>query len=55
MVLRHLNWLIGDGNFFNGVKAYLNEFGFKNATIDDFITKMTPYFKPTPTIAGYTI
>ena len=55
MVLKHLNFLIGDGNFFNGVKSYLNTFSFANATIDDFVTSMTPYFKPNPTIPNYTI
>lgn len=53
MVLRQLNYLIGDGNFFNGVKAYLNAFGFKNATADDFLNSMSPYFKPN--VADYTI
>ena len=54
-VLRQLNFLINDTNFFNGVKSYLGQFGFKNATIDDFFTAMTPFFKPTPTISDYTI
>jgi aminopeptidase N len=54
-VLRQLNYLIGDTNFFNGVKNYLTNFGFKNATIDDFFTEMTPYFRPTPAIADYTM
>ena len=55
MVLRHLNYLITDTRFFNGVKKYLTDFGFKNATIDDFITSMSAYFIPSPAIAGYTI
>jgi aminopeptidase N len=48
--LKQLKFLMdGDtgDNFFSGVRDYFSEFGWKNATIDDFLGKMQAYFENT--------
>jgi len=49
--LKQLMFLMGEDNFFKGVQDYFNEFGWKNATIDDFLNKMQKYF----TITDFTL
>ena len=44
MVLKQLLFLIGAENFFKGLQAYFIKYGGKNATIDDFLAEMAPFF-----------
>ena len=44
MFLKQILFLIGAENFFKGLQAYFIKYGGKNATIDDFLAEMAPFF-----------
>jgi len=44
MTLKQLMFLMQENKFFLGLQDYFKTFGFKNATIDDFIGCMSTYF-----------
>lgn len=54
MTLRQLFFIMGETNFLKGLKDYFAKFAFDNATTDDFLANLEPYFKPTQ-VTGYTM
>ena len=53
MTLRQLVYIMGEAKFLNGLKAYFAQFGWGNATTDDFLAALKPFF--TPGVAEYTM
>lgn len=52
-VLKQLMFLMGETGFFSGVTAYFNEFQWKNATKDNFLSHMNDFY--TPPVPKYTL
>ena len=44
-VLKQLMFLMGEDNFMKGVHDYFVEYAWKNGTTEDFLAKMSTYFK----------
>jgi aminopeptidase N len=44
MTLKQLKFLMGEDNFFKGLKDYFVIYGYKNATVKDFLDCMSNYF-----------
>ena len=42
--MKQLMFLMGEDNFFKGLKDYFDAFGWKNGAIDDFLGCMQTYF-----------
>lgn len=44
-VLKQLFYYVGEENMSNALQAYMDQFSYGNATINDLLVKLKPYFK----------